>query len=276
MKPSLIALTALFFSPFNSSAEETGDKSRQWFVDTNLVYEQGSLLSTKYLEKKAPSFANKLQDILPWIVRIEVQHGITKDGYTSNHGTGVILKGGQVITARHVLTKNVKDLKAKTKILLTTVDGRVFEATVITKGKKDWMSLQMKLTDKQETMRHSPIRMAQPVAKETAVFLGYPARLGLDETGKVQSFHKGNKKIPVSKLNPMTVVGMVSDTQAMTLKPLAGFPPVGGMSGGPVFNLKGEVIAAQHSVTKTTSDATGEVLHYTIDTVPAGDINTNK
>lgn len=54
----------------------------------------------------------------------------------------------------------------------------------------------------------------------------------------------------------------------MTLKPLAGFPPVGGMSGGPILNGKGKVIGVQNSVSKTTEDATGRVLYYTISGTP--------
>ncbi len=70
----------------------------------------------------------------------------------------------------------------------------------------------------------------------------------------------------------MLVVTSVVDPEAMTLKPLAGFPPVGGMSGGPVLNAKGEVIAVQKSVSKTTDNATGKVLYYVVNAVPAGEV----
>ena len=70
-------------------------------------------------------------------------------------------------------------------------------------------------------------------------------------------------------LAPMLVVGSVLNAKAMTLAPLAGFPPVGGMSGGPVLNSKGHLIGIQVSVSKTTDNLTGRTLHYRINAVPA-------
>ena len=271
---SLPLCFAFFLGTGIPVAQENKGAENAWFVDQNLVYERGSALSARYLKTKAPEFSRKIPTILPWIVRIEVQHTIKKDGYQSNHGTGVILRGGKVLTAKHVLTKNVKDPNGKTKILLTTPDGRVFRATVKKKGSKDWVVLKIDLDANQSAMLRSPVRLAKPKQGETAVFIGYPARLGLDDHGKVQSFNKGNKKknIPVSQLDPMIVVGAVQDLKAMNLRTIAGFPPVGGMSGGPVFNLKGELIAVQHSVATTTLNATGKVLHYTIETTSSNDI----
>lgn len=271
MNKHIIILIFCLSFILNTSARELAQKSQDWIVHRHFVYQHGSKMSKKYLSKNAPKFEAKLEKILPWVVRIEVQHGITKSGYTSNHGTGIILADGKIVTAKHVLTKNVKDLKAKTKILLTTVDGRVFPAKVVQQGKRDWMILQMEVTDEQKAMLKSPVKLATPVKDETVVFLGYPARLGLDEQGKVQSFHKGDakKNIPVSKLKPMMIVGSVSDIQKLHIKPLAGFAPVGGMSGGPVFNLKGEVVATQHSVSTTTANDTGKILYYTIEGIPS-------
>ena len=132
----------------------------------------------------------------------------------------------------------------------------------------------MEIPDGQEKLLESPIVMEAATPGETAVFIGYPARLGLDGQGQVKSFHKGDEVqgIPADKLAPMLVVASVEDLDAMTLKPLAGFPPVGGMSGGPVLNLQGQLIGVQHSVSKTTEDATGKILYYKIDAVPVAAI----
>ena len=256
-------LTAILSTPAFSE-----DRQKAWFVDKNFVYEHGHALSQEYIQKKAPEFSHVRERVLPWIVRIETQHSFIKNGFTSNHGTGIIIQGGFVVTAYHIFTKNIPADNKKIKVLLTMTDGRVFPATLHKHGPRDWALLKMTLPkDTYPELMQSPIVMREPVVDEATIFLGYPARLGIDKHGKVQSFHKGDqkKKIPTSQLEPMTVVASVSDAKAMTLKPLAGFPPVGGMSGGPILNIKGEVVAVQHGVTKTTENATGKILSYRID-----------
>lgn len=258
-KPLLCTLAGFLLISALSSAEE-----KVWFIDTNHIYQKGSALSREYLALNAPEFAEKLhKDIQPWVVRIQVFHSFTEDGHQTNHGTGTILENGIVITAKHVLTANVtagEDIK----ILLTTIDGRTFPATLIKKGKTDWAELQMQLTDQQSAMKKSPIQLATPLVGETAVFLGYPAQLGLDKEGNVQSFQSADKKnnIPANSLHPMPIVCSVAAVDELELSPLAGFPAVGGMSGGPVFNLRGEVIAVQKSISVTSNNSTGEVIRY--------------
>ena len=247
------------------------EESNPWFVDQNLIYERGSALSQKYLSEEAPEFASIQKKVLPWIVRIEAQYSIKKGGYQSNHGTGTLLKGGYVITAKHIFTKNVPRDNKQFRIFLTKIDGTVLQATLEKKGQSDWVLL--KITSPKKNLKkytNSPITTRAPQEGETAVFFGYPAQLGLDRHGKVQSFQKEilQQHIPASHLSPMTIVSTVSEPLAMYLTPRAGFPPVGGMSGGPILNLKGELIGVQHSITKTTNKATGKIISYRIDATP--------
>jgi len=245
------------------------EDDRCWFVDKNWMYEQGSALSSEYLQGHAPDFSGKLERILPWIVRIEARHSFIEGGYSSNHGTGIILKGGKVLTANHVLIENVKG--AEVEVVLTLMDGRIFSASIEEQGERDWARLQMDIPDGQEDLLASPIALEVASPGETVVFIGYPARLGLDAQGHVKSFRKGNREqgVPADKLLPMLVVAAADDLEAMTLKPLAGFPPVGGMSGGPLFNLNGQLVGVQHSVSTTTDNATGGVLYYKIEATPS-------
>lgn len=267
----MIKLLICWASLAVTSATLSAEDQKSWFVDQNLVYEQGHALSQEYLEKNTPELTEVRKKALPWLVRIEAQHSFTKDGFKSNHGTGIILKSGKVATANHIFTKKIPADNKKIKVLLTLIDGRVFSATMLKHGPRDWALLQI---DAPQELTPSSVILRQPVADETTIFLGYPARLGIDQHGKVQSFHKGDqqKKIPTSKLLPMTIVASISDTKAMTLKPLAGFPPVGGMSGGPILNIKGELVGVQHGVTKTTDNATGKILSYRIDATSSSDL----
>ena len=52
---------------------------------------------------------------------------------------------------------------------------------------------------RQEMAMKSPVVMGKATSKQTAAFFGYPERLGLDEKGRVESFHQGNetKGVPV-------------------------------------------------------------------------------
>ena len=133
-KPFHLALAVLGLAIANSAGEE-----KRWFVDRNLVYERGSALSEEYLREHAPNFSKKLEEILPWVVRIEVQHSFAENRYSSNHGTGIVLKSGLVLTAAHVLTENTNG--EKRRVILTLADGRVVSAELEQQGKTDWALL---------------------------------------------------------------------------------------------------------------------------------------
>ncbi|MBJ77557.1 MAG: hypothetical protein CMJ98_11180 [Planctomycetes bacterium] len=242
---------------------------RRWFIDEDYLYEHGNALSTEYLKEHAPEFAQQLEALLPWVLRIEVQHSPTDEAYSSNHGTGILLGGGQVLTAGHVLTENVTG--DVSKILLTRSDGRVLHAEVDRQGEKDWALLRILLEEGAAALPSSPIELGSATEGEKAIFFGYPAMVGLSEEGEVLPFRKGDSQAgsPASTLSPMLIVSSVLDPQAMTLDPIAGFPPVGGMSGGPILNSRGQVIGVQVAVSKTTDNATGRTLHYRINAVPA-------
>ena len=242
---------------------------KRWFIDDSYLYEHGNALSAEYLKEHAPEFTQWLDRLLPWVVRIEVQHSPIDGAYRSNHGTGTLLGGGQVLTAGHVLKENVTG--EVSKVLVTRSDGRVLHAEVDRHGAQDWALLRILPEEGASSLPASPIELGSATEGEKAIFFGYPAMVGLSEKGEVLPFRKSDSQAgsPASTLSPMLIVSSVLDPQAMTLNPIAGFPPVGGMSGGPILNSRGQVIGVQVAVSQTTDNATGRTLYYRINAVPA-------
>ena len=89
--------------------------------------------------------------------------------------------------------------------------------------------------------------------------LGYSGRMGRDPTGAVT----GDDAAKHEPLQPLSCVGRVTEDGG--IEPVAGCIPEGGMSGGPVVDAQGRVVAIETSVTRRHD---GPELGYTIRCTP--------
>jgi S1-C subfamily serine protease len=177
-----------------------------------------------------------------------------------HHGSGVLVADGlRVITAAHVLAAG----SASSSIEVAFPSGATRSATNVG-------TLEARDADV------CVLRMDEPVSDVTGVtlgpaggssessevvVLGYPARLGLDMSGAVVP-DRPDERFP---LRPLRLVCSMPTPLATRLVPVAGAIPIGGMSGGPVVDAEGRLVAIQRAVSEIIDDGR---LDWRIDVVP--------
>jgi S1-C subfamily serine protease len=201
-------------------------------------------------------------------VRIEVQYNQQGGNYQSFTASGVLVDGGRkVLTAGHVLA-GVSDHSVR----VTLTDGRSFPAQevrsryeVFASGSEDWGLLELQAP---AGVALPAVPVAAPREGELAFVLGYPADFGVTPDGAVAP---GIARTD-APLDPLTFVGRVHSESPLDLDPVAGCVPLGGASGAPVVNERGELLGVFVSVSQATSG--GRVRHSyqaaRVDAVGAG------
>lgn len=205
-------------------------------------FEEGIAGSDRWLEGRGEQLGTDLRKILRdrrrTCVRVAVESR-GADGQTrSMLGSGVIVEGGlRVLTAGHSLAGAGDDAT----IRITLRDGRTMAAVVAASshrpghtGRHDWALLD--LVNPPAGLAHAIPAKAE--VGDSVIVLGYPDRLGLDESGHaVHGFSRER-----AALDPLPFVARVSAANAMELTPVAGAVPVAGASGAPLFNERGELV----------------------------------
>jgi len=163
--------------------------------------------------------------------------GALGTSYTEASGTGVQVaaKDGSavVLTAGHTFDRAGSDLRVRVSMRGSAEsDGQlvawVYDAT------NDFAVVRCTATPPASAvlMPSAAPRVGQPI-----VALGYPERCGVDDAGRLTRF-RPNGPMP----EPLVLLCEVTDTDPLLLDPVAGALPLGGFSGGGLFDLDGNVV----------------------------------
>ncbi len=194
-------------------------------------------------------------------VRIEIRHHHKDEGYQSVNASGVVVDGGRLLlTAGHPL-EGAPDME----VLVTLASGETRRARMLDReyevyggASRDWALLEI---------LGPPLKSAPPVwigeirEGEMALVLGYPDQIGINASGQVayDSTEEGGY------LEPLGTLGVVGRSKPLALTPQVGAIPMGGMSGGPVFDRRGGLIGIFVSLGK---EASGENTSFLYNAAP--------
>ncbi len=186
-------------------------------------------------------------------VRVEVIFN-ERDGHSQQVlASGVVVDDRYVITAGHSL-HNIKDYRFE----VIGRDGTIHNARLLDwdyalyeTRSRDWAVLE--LSDGQSL---PSVGIAKSEVGELAIVFGFPDGIGLDVEGHVA---QGGSSKSRGFLSALTTLARVTEQSPLVMKPEAGCIPIGGLSGGPVFNGRGEAFAIFVSVSRSTR--TGALVH---------------
>lgn len=147
------------------------------------------------------------------VVRVTVDHGMEAD-----KGSGCLIRADLILTCHHV----IRDFKPGSKVTVEFKDGLVREATIDKVNKT--IDLALLRIEPVIIPAASPARRAA-IKRQEVVISGFPGGGGYSEVrGRVVGFRSSSPRQPEPEF-------FVVNNRAKS-----------GMSGGPVFNMGGEVV----------------------------------
>lgn len=197
-------------------------------------------------------------------VRIELAYDSRSSEYAADLGSGILLGAGPfVLTAEHVVST---DPRIPLRVVLP--DGRSYTAHWVTSGaakaarpRGDWALLE--LSGYEDSI--PAMEVGSLPRGELGILLGFPSgSLGLDPEGEA-GYGPGHGQSARS-LTPIAVILRGRSESGLWFEPVAGVLPMAGMSGGPIVDLQGRLVAVL-SQTRTSLERTG--VRYEIGGGPA-------
>lgn len=198
------------------------------------------------------------------VVRVHVRMRFEGSSYSSENGSGVLLAGGRfVLSAGHVV--EVLRAPGDARVSVTLVDGTELRASApewdyaeYGGAARDWAVLEL---SEPLPAGFEGLAMAEPRSGATVLALGYPDHVGIDEHGRLAyDLDEGGLA-----LLPQVLIGRIANAGGVGMTPLVGCAPEGGMSGGPLVDREGRVVAILTAVSRSRA---GDGVRFEVEAAP--------
>lgn len=203
------------------------------------------------------------------VVRVRVHFDMRSvDHFSTRHATGTLVQGGRyVATVAHELEGLLDRTDTRVEVLLG--DGTALAARMLAiphyasdRGESDWALIEVL-----DAQRSLPSLELGDSADGPRLVLGFPGRHGRDGAGRVV-LDDAQAHLP---LRPLRILGITAPERREELALTAGCVPIQGISGAPVIDARGRLVAIQRAVTDRVT--AGKVDTW-LNIVPVGPLRT--